>query len=266
MAVHLWLARELATRGGPKRGEVVFTFVGDEENLGAGGLAQLRASGAVKPSTLVVAAQTRNRLVLEERGVMWARVTARGKAAHAGAPHAGDSAILRMMKVIDALHGIKSRRSPSGHESTLSVGKIRGGENTNVVPDVCTIEIDRRILPEEDFEVALAELKTAALRAGASEVELLTGTAGFQAPEDGAGVQAFSEAVRSVTGRAPERLNVVGASDARYFARDGIEILVTGPGDGADSHKPNEFVALDEMVDAARIHLEAVERLLGLSD
>jgi len=264
MAVHLWLARELARRGGPKRGEVVFTFVGDEENLGAGGLAQLRASGAVKPSTLVVAAQTRNRLVLEERGVMWARVTARGKAAHAGAPHAGDSAILRMMKVIDALHGIKSRRSPSGHESTLSVGKIRGGENTNVVPDVCKIEVDRRILPEDDFDAAFGELKALALKAGASEVELLTGTPGFRAPEDGAGVKAFSEALRAVTGKPPERLNVVGASDARYFARDGIEILVTGPGDGADSHQPNEFVLLEELVESALIHLGAAERLLGL--
>ena len=73
----------------------------------------------------------------------------------------------------------------------------------------------------------------------------------------------FSEAVRSVTGKAPERLNVVGASDARYFARDGVEILVTGPGDGADSHKPNEFVPLEELVDAALIHRAAVERMLG---
>jgi succinyl-diaminopimelate desuccinylase len=69
--------------------------------------------------------------------------------------------------------------------------------------------------------------------------------------------------VREVTGKPPERLNVVGASDGRYFARDGIEILVTGPGDGADSHIPNEFVPLDEMVEAALIQRAALERLLG---
>jgi len=263
MAVHLWLAREIARGGGPKRGEVVFTFVGDEENLGPNGLALLRKESRIKPDTLVVAAQTRNRLVLEERGVMWVRITARGKAAHAGAPRNGDSAILRMMKIIDALGRIETKRSRTGHESTLSVGKIRGGENTNVVPDLCTIEVDRRILPEQDFDASLAEIKQVALAAGAEKVELLTGTAGFQAPENGAGVQAFSEAVRSVTGKAPERLNVVGASDARYFARDGVEILVTGPGDGADSHKPNEFVPLEELVDAALIHRAAVERMLG---
>lgn len=264
MAVHLWLAREIARRGGPQRGEIVFTFVGDEESLGAGGLAHLRKSRVIAPDTLVVAAQTRNRLVLEERGVMWVRVTTRGKAAHAGAPHTGDSAILRMQNVIAGLSAIEQRASPSGQKSTLSIGRIRGGERVNVVPDQCVIELDRRILPQDEFDFCVEEIRKTALAAGASAVELLTGTPGFSAPRDGPGVKAFSEAIRSVTGKAPEPLSVVGASDARYFARDGIEILVTGPGDGADSHIPNEFVLLDELVEAARIQSEAATRLLEL--
>jgi len=263
MAVHLWLAREIARRGGPKRGEVVFTFVGDEENLGSEGLAFLRREELIKPDVLIVAAQTRNRLVLEERGVMWVRVTARGKAAHAGAPHAGDSAILRMQQVIGALSRLDERASSTGQQSTLSIGRICGGENINVVPDQCVIELDRRILPQDDFAASFEEVRETAVRAGASEVELLTGTPGFSAPGDGAGAQAFAQAIRSETGKAPQPLNVVGASDARYFARDGIEILVTGPGDGADSHIPNEFVLLDELVEAALIQLDAANRLLS---
>jgi acetylornithine deacetylase/succinyl-diaminopimelate desuccinylase family protein len=262
MAVHLWLARELARSGGPKRGEVVFTFVGDEENLGSNGLAHLREARRVKPDLLIVAAQTRNRLVLEERGVMWLRVTTRGSAAHAGAPHTGDSAILRMQAVISALYRLPERTSETGHKSTVSVGRIRGGQNINVVPDECVIELDRRILPRDDFDAAFAEVKSIAEEAGASAVELLTGTPGFSAPQNGAGAKAFAEAIRAVTGKTPQRLNVVGASDARYFARDAIELIVTGPGDGADSHIPNEFVRLEEMVEAASIHLEACKRLL----
>ena len=273
MAVHLWLAEEIARRGGPGAGEVAFTFVGDEENLGPDGLAYLREIGAVKPTTLVVAAQTRNRLVTEERGVMWVRVTARGKAAHAGAPETGDSAILRMHRVIGAIERelgprLRDRRSANAQQSTLSIGRIRGGENTNVVPDQCIIEIDRRILPEEDFDSALDELARTVDAAGEPRgtlsVELLTGTPGFRAPEDGAGVRAFREAIAAVTGRAPERLNVVGASDGRYFARDSVEIIVFGPGDGADSHKPDESVPLDELVDAALIQAGVAGRLLGI--
>jgi succinyl-diaminopimelate desuccinylase len=248
---------------------VVFTFVGDEENLGSNGLAHLREVSAVKPDTLVVAAQTSNRLVLEERGVMWVRAVTRGRAAHAGAPHAGESAILKMNRVISEMERslaleIFSRKSKTGQQSTLSIGRIRGGENTNVVPDLCAIEIDRRILPEENFDAAFEELKIFLVSAGAQQVELLTGTPGFSASETGAGVNAFSESIKEITGNAPERLNVVGASDARYFARDGIEILVFGPGDGADSHKPNESVPLAEMADAALIQLAAIGRLLDL--
>lgn len=264
MAVHLWLAREIARRGGPQRGEIVFTFVGDEENLGPQGLAHLREAGILKPDTLIVAAQTRNRLVLEERGVMWLRVRTRGRAAHAGAPHAGESAILRMQQVIAALSRLEKRVSQSGQKSTLSIGRIRGGESINVVPDECVIELDRRILPQDDFDSAFSEIRGVCEQAGAADVELLTGTPGFSARRDGPGARAFAEAIRSVTGKAPEPLNVVGASDARYFARDGIELLVTGPGDGADSHMPNEFVLLEELVEAARIQSEAVSRLLGL--
>ena len=263
MAVHLWLARQIARDGGPRRGELVFTFVGDEENLGPNGLARLRQEKVIHPDVLVVAAQTRNRLVLEERGVMWLRITTRGKAAHAGAPHTGESAILKMWDVIDALGRLPTRTSASQHRTTLSIGRIRGGENINVVPNHCVIEVDRRILPEDDFNACFEELKRVAGGAGAADVELLTGTPGFSAPEDGAGARAFADAIRTVTGKAPERLNVVGASDARYFARDGIEILVTGPGDGADSHMPNEFVRLEEVLEAAAIQREALNRLLG---
>ena len=269
MAVHLWLAREVARRGGPKRGELVFTFVGDEENLGPDGMAHLRDISAVKPDTLVVAAPTRIRIVYEERGVMWLRGTTRGRAAHAGAPHAGDSAILRMNRLIsdierNLLPELQKRKSGTGQQATLSIGTIHGGDNINVVPDRCAIELDRRLLPDEDVDSAFEELKAFMLAAGAHEVELLTGTPGFSAPASGAGARAFAEAVREVTGKPPERLNVIGASDGRYFARDGIEILVTGPGDGADSHIPNEFVPLAELADAALIQLAALERLLGL--
>ena len=258
MAVHLWLARKLASEPEQRRGEVVFTFVGDEENLGPDGMAFMREKGMVRPTCLIVAAPTRNRLVTEERGVMWVRATTRGKAAHAGAPHTGDSAVMRMHSVISNLQRFRSKTSNTGQQSTLSIGRIRGGENINVVPDRCVMEMDRRLLPEEDFEAAFAELK---VLCDGAEVELLTGTPGFSAPDGGPAVKAFSSAIEALTGKPAQRLNVVGASDGRYFARDRIEILVTGPGDGADSHIPNEFVPLEELIDAALIHGAAMDRM-----
>src|SRR5262249_26529733 len=81
MAVQLWLAEEIARRGGPARGELIFTFVADEENLGPDGMEFLRKSGRVRPDALILGAQTENNLIVAERGVMWAKITAKGKAA-----------------------------------------------------------------------------------------------------------------------------------------------------------------------------------------
>ena len=103
MAVQLWLAEEIARRGGPAKGELIFTFVADEENLGPEGMEFLRKSGKVRPDALILGAQTENNLIVAERGVMWAKITTKGRAAHAGNPGAGDNAILRMMRLVGAL-------------------------------------------------------------------------------------------------------------------------------------------------------------------
>src|SRR4029077_883315 len=125
MAVQLWLAEEIARRGGPKKGELIFTFVADEENLGPDGMAFLRKSGKVRPDALILGAQTEKNLIVAERGVMWARITTKGKAAHAGNPAAGDNAILRMMRLVGALSSYYdkalAKRTAGAMKSTLNV-------------------------------------------------------------------------------------------------------------------------------------------------
>ena len=272
LAAQLWLAERVAASGGPKRGELVFAFVGDEERLGPDGLAYLRASGVVKPDILIVGGPTANQLVIAERGVMWVRVTTRGRTAHAGNPTSGDSAILRMISVIAAIEralGPKlAARRDGAMQATLNIGRIAGGHNTNVVPDHCAIEIDRRLLPSETVEGAFEELCAAAL--GAEEpadmviFERLTGTPGFKAGADGAGLNAFRVAIEAETGRPAQYLNAMGVGDGRYFARDGIEIINFGPGDGAAGHAANECLSIDELITAAAILARATGELLGL--
>jgi len=120
MAAQLWLADEIARVGGPKRGTVGFTFVGDEENLGPDGMAFLRESGRVKPDMLVLGAQTENQLITAERGVLWVAIETRGKAAHAGAPDKGDNAILRMLRVLAALERTLGERLPARRDGSMA--------------------------------------------------------------------------------------------------------------------------------------------------
>ena len=270
MAVQLWLAEEIARRGGPKQGELIFTFVADEENLGPEGMAFLRRSGRVRPHVLILGAQTENNLIVAERGVMWARITTKGKAAHAGNPAAGDNAILRMMRLVGALSSYYdkalAKRTSGAMKSTVNIGMFHGGHNTNVVPSACTVEIDRRLVPDEKVKDAFTELRRVIDDVGEPRsmysVEFLTGTNGFFAPENGQAVAAFEAAVKKQTGRKVKFLNATGVSDGRYYADDGIEIINFGPGSGAQGHAANESVPIAEMVEAAKIQLDVVQRLL----
>ena len=273
MAAQLWLAEAVARAGGPQRGTISFTFVGDEENLGPDGMAFLRESGRVKPDMLVLGAQTENQLITAERGVLWVALETRGTAAHAGAPERGDNAILRMLRLLAHLERTLAPRLATRRDgamaSTINLGMIRGGHNTNVVPSACRAEIDRRLLPGETVDAAFEEI--AALVAAVGEpadrvtVERLRGTNGFRAPADGALVKAFSAAIAAEVGAPPRFLNATGVSDGRYFADDGIEIVNFGPGAGAQGHAANESVPVDQLVQAALIQRDLVARLLGLA-
>jgi len=270
MAVQLWLAEEIARRGGPAKGELIFTFVADEENLGPEGMEYLRKSGKVRPDALILGAQTENNLIVAERGVMWAKITTRGRAAHAGNPAAGDNAILRMMRLVGALSSYYDKalktRTSGAMKSTVNIGMFHGGHNTNVVPSACTVEIDRRLLPNEKVKDAFTELKKVIDGVGEPKsqytVEFLTGTNGFSAPENGQTVAAFEDVVKQQTGRKVKFLNATGVSDGRYYADDGIEIINFGPGSGAQGHAANESVPIAEMIEAAEVQLEVVRRLL----
>ena len=272
MAVQIWLAEEIARRGGPARGEICFTFVADEENLAPDGMSFLRDAGHVKPDALILGAQTENQLIVAERGVCWARVTTKGKAAHAGNPGAGDNAIARMMRLLAAIERELApklaARVDGAMRSTMNVGMIRGGHNTNVVPASCMIEIDRRLLPSERVKTAFKELEDTLKRSGEPKgswsAEFLTGTNGFKGSAKGTTIAALAESIEARLGKPAKFLNATGVSDGRYFADDGIEIINLGPGSGVAGHAANESVPIAEMVDAAIIQLDAIAKLMGL--
>jgi len=272
IAVQIWLAEEIARRGGPLMGEIVFTFVGDEENLGPNGLAYLRDTGMVQPDVLICGAQTQLQAITEERGVIWIYIAANGTSAHAGEPQNGDNAIDRMMRLVNGLNrDLRPKMDARGRgalRSTMSIGIIEGGTNTNAVPSACRIEIDRRLMPEESIEDAVAEIE-AVLRATEEpadswSVTLLTGTKGFASPPDAPCITAFHKAILDITGGPIRDVAAIGASDARYFADDDIVLMTFGPGHAKDGHKANEFVPVDELEKAARIQLAVIEDTLGI--
>jgi acetylornithine deacetylase/succinyl-diaminopimelate desuccinylase-like protein len=174
---------------------------------------------------------------------------------------------MRLVNVLQTYYDkVLPGRVAGAMKSTVNVGMFHGGHNTNVVPSACTVEIDRRLLPDEKVKDAFTELRRVIDGVGEPKslytVEFLTGTNGFFAPENGQAVAAFEAAVKKQAGRKVKFLNATGVSDGRYYADDGIEIINCGPGSGAQGHAANESVPIAQMVEAAEIQLDMVQRLV----
>lgn len=250
-------------------GTLELVFVSDEESGGFDGAEPLVASGEVGGSVVVVGEPTSLRVVRAQRGIAWTRITTRGKAAHGSAPERGINAIRHMAEVIAHLDdSLPDVDHPLLGRPTINVGTIGGGTKLNVTPAECTMEVDRRIVPGEDEASAIETFRQAIAKAKErfpdidAEIEVVGSGPPFEIDEDAPLVQAAVEAVAH-TGRSPEIVGFRGASDARFFAETGADVIVFGPGDIAVAHTAHESIEIDELADGALAYAWLFAKMLG---
>ncbi len=256
----------LVRAGTPLQRPLLLALVADEESGGLEGTKWLHDRGLLQTEALVVGEQTANQVAVAERVACGIDLIIYGKSAHGAMPWAGENAVLKAAQVLNWFEkDLFPELSKPGHPylpaATLNIGKIGGGIQWSIVPEMCKIEMDRRLLPGETREAAVEQIRRSLERFN-GEVEPLrydlisTGEVAANidtSPEDPL-VQLACQALRDCTGQ--ERL-ITGyqqTSDGRWFARDGMPIILFGPGDPALAHAANEYVTLDELVEAARFY------------
>jgi acetylornithine deacetylase/succinyl-diaminopimelate desuccinylase family protein len=153
----------LKSLGAPLAGTVELHLTYDEEAGGAIGPKWLLEQGISKPD-FAISAGFAYGIVTAHNGCLHLEVEVAGRSAHAARPETGHDALEAASALLTALYRhrqeLKATRSAvAGIESpTLVVGLIKGGINTNVVPDAVSLRLDRRIIPEEDPAAVEAEL------------------------------------------------------------------------------------------------------------
>ncbi len=263
----------LARSGVPLRGTLVVNEVADEETSGDGARHSI-ASGLVRADMVIVGEQTMGRVAVGEKGIGGVNVTVTGRAAHGALPWEGANAIEGMARVIVALGDelqprLAERTHPYFHPSSASINMIEGGVKANVVPDRCTIYVDRRLAPGEDPQAALDEIREIAERAvaGMPGVGAIVAAATEMRPAtmsdpDSPLVQGMLAANRQL-GLSEDLTGFSMATDGRIFAAAGIPTIIYGPGDPKLAHIPDEWVGIDEVLDATRAYALAALALLG---
>jgi len=281
-ATYTWalLALQAAVKRDKFRGALELHFTYDEEAGGIVGPKWLLARGLARPDA-VIAAGFSYAVVTAHNGCLHLEVTVTGKQAHAAMPSAGIDALEAANTILSSLYAHRARlsrirSSTAGIISpTLNVGLIRGGINTNVVPDQVAFRVDRRIIPEEKPAEVEAELR--ALIASAKHdpqikievrrlllAEPLTPSAGV----DGL-ARAIQRRAKEVLGVEVPTAGVPLYTDARHYAAAGIPIVLYGAGPRsigeANAHNANENLRLADLRAATKIVALAVADLLGNS-
>jgi succinyl-diaminopimelate desuccinylase len=265
----------VARSGVPLGGTLIVNEVANEEVGGVNGADVVAAHPTIRPDFVIVGEQTLNRICLGEKGSAGTRVTVYGRAAHGALPWEGANAIEGMARVIVALQDelwpkLAQRTHPYFKPSSAAVTIIEGGVKTNVIPDRCTINIDRRIIPDEDPEECVAEIREIAVRA----VSRLPGLRVEVEPPRRGGRRAILNepdsplvsgmlSVNQFLGLSTDLAGFSMGTDGRFFDAQGYPTIVYGPGDPSLAHQPNEWVGVDEVLEATRAYALAALTFLG---
>jgi acetylornithine deacetylase/succinyl-diaminopimelate desuccinylase family protein len=253
----------------PLRGSVELHFTYDEEAGGEVGPKWLLEQGISKPD-FVISAGFSYAVVTAHNGCLHLEVQVKGKSAHAARPDTGYDALEATTAILTALY--EHRKSYTQIHSqvegidspTLVVGLIHGGINTNVVPDLITFRLDRRIIPEEDGEkvertlTSLIEQTAASFPGITVQVKRILLAKSFrQVPGSEKLLKILICNASEVLGEKICSQGVPIYTDARHYAAMGIPTVMYGAGPRslleANAHRANERLKLDDLKKATRV-------------
>ncbi|WP_345295718.1 acetylornithine deacetylase [Luteimonas vadosa] len=255
----------LLAAAGSTEGDAAFLFSSDEEANDARCVdAFLKSAHGFEE--VLVAEPTRCEAVLAHRGISAVQLRFKGEAGHASAAGALDASALHQAmrwggQALDFVEGEAHRRFGGLTGLRFNIGRVHGGIKANVVAPECDVSFGFRPLPSQDID-ALHRRFGAFAGAGA----LQTYTETFRGPPLPAGDVATAEDRRLAARDLADALalpigNAVDFwTEASLFSQAGLTAIVFGPGDIAQAHSADEWVALAQL----QTYAEAVGRIIAM--
>jgi len=235
----------------PLKRPIHFAFTHDEETGCIGGRALIRelTERGVKPSIAIIGEPTDMRVIEGHKGCFEYTTSFTGLEGHSSAPSQGVNAAEYATRYVSHLIGLREElraRAPSGSrfeppETTVSIGGIHGGVAHNVIVELQSY-VDKNLLP------AMQAVHPAASIDVHTHGEVLGLT-----PMDN---NAARELVAELTGANGADVVSFG-TEAGLFQSIDMDAVVCGPGSIAQAHKPDEYVAIEQLEQC----LQMLERL-----
>lgn len=241
-----------------------FAFSYDEE-VGCLGVRRLIADMArrlpVPPRLCIVGEPTEMKVIIGHKGKKSMRGHVRGVECHSALAHEGVNAVEYAAEAIAYLKAMARRLRDNGpfdpeYEppyTTVHTGVVQGGTALNIVPRDCWFDFEVRNLPGDDPHLLVEEVKDHVRRTLMPEMQAVDPAAGFIWEEvnytPGLDMRHDDEATRFVTALTGANASgrVSFGTEAGLFQQAGIPTIVCGPGNIEQAHKPDEFIAVEQV-------------------
>ncbi len=276
-------------------GAIEISGTADEETGGFGGVAYLSEQGYFSPEkvqhVIIPEPLHKDRVCLGHRGVFWAEIETHGRIAHGSMPFLGDCAVRHMGAVLAEMEtslfpALAKKRTdmpviPEGaKQSTMNINSFHGGQSvpeagftglpSAVVPDSCKMIIDRRFLMEENIDEVQAEIvslleKVKSGRAGFRyDMREIQRVIPSMTAKDAPVVTTVAAAIEAVMDKKPQYVVSPGTYDQKHIDRIGRmkNCIAYGPGILDLAHQPDEYIAVGDMLDSAKVMGLALANLL----
>ncbi|MDZ5696803.1 acetylornithine deacetylase [Chelativorans sp. M5D2P16] len=240
-----------------------FAFTYDEEVgcFGARALMEDLKRAQIRPAAAIIGEPTLMRIIEGHKGCYEYTTEFRGLEGHGSDPDRGVNAVeyavryvSRLMALAEDLKARAPAESPFRPPwTTLQVGLMQGGAARNVIPGHCAVEWEMRPVQEADaafvkdnIQAYIDAVLRPAMQAVSREADIVTHVVG---EVEGLEPATRSEARRIVcelTGLTEAEVVAFG-TEAGLFQSAGVSAVICGPGSIAQAHKPDEFVAVEQL-------------------
>jgi succinyl-diaminopimelate desuccinylase len=268
LAAMVYSAIALKRAGRRLRGDLVLAFTAAENSSCLGARKLVDEDLLAGAEALLISEPTSLDVFVAEKGALWLRVSARGEYGHNAFAESrkGDrgNAIYRLSEYLIRVRDLvlQAPVHPYLGPPTVSVGLIRGGESTVLIPAHCSADIDIRMVPGLSVESVVA-----AFRGVAGEhidVEVLDFKPPVTTAADHPFVVLCAQACEEVLGAVPKLTGVPYYTDGAIIApRMNLPMVIIGPGEVGKSGSVDEYVEIDKLNRSLDIFTRVAERYLS---
>lgn len=229
--------------------------------MGVRSLIDLLARAPDRPRFCIVGEPTGMQVATGHKGKVALRATCRGREGHSALAPMALNALHLAADFLGVVRRVQAEVAATGLRdgdydvpyTTLHVGKMSGGVQVNIVPNLAVLDFEIRALAGEDVAGLIARLEAEAeaivapLRGefpeAAITVERLWDYPGLGTPSD-AEVVRF---VKGLTGANGTMKVAFGTEGGLFHERLGVPTVICGPGSMAQGHKPDEWVSVEQV-------------------